>query len=40
MHRDLKGENVLVDPETGDLIVLGMSIRTSISDQDEKRQWS
>jgi len=26
VHRDLKGENVLVDLETGDLLVLGQSL--------------
>ena len=35
-HRDLKGENVMVDPETGDIVVLDLGLATQFT-MDEPR---
>lgn len=35
-HRDLKGENVMVDPETGDIIVLDLGLATQFTMDEPK----
>ena len=35
-HRDLKGENVLVDPESGDILILDLGLATQFSASEPK----
>lgn len=36
MHRDIKGENVLIDVETGDLLLLDLGLGTHYSASEAK----